>query len=209
MMRFGRLFAGCALAALVALGALACNRGNKKEDLITLPHAVVDTPAVAGDPVIFFQKSATDTDTTDDIAIVDVMLRSTASVTFDGFTMEIRFNPGLVQIGQLDLTATPLGDCSGTGILPPICQSNVNSPTSPANDTGDLLFGVGARPGGASATVSGTTKLFTLRLVVTTVGTSNLEFVTGAGHGDCEILASVVDLGIPCDSGTTTVTGAR
>jgi hypothetical protein len=205
------------LPVLLALAFAGCNgNGNNDDAILPLQAAVTIPDAPSGDPVVFFQKSPSDTITNDDIVGIDVMFQSNAGTVFSAFTMEIHFNPGVIQVGQVDLTSTPLGDCTATTGLFPICSDNAaTSSVSPANDTGTLLIGVGARSGGPLANVTGPEKLFTLRFIGASVGTSLIEFVDGPGNGDCEILAEQpapdppLNLGVPCQSGRAMVTVAR
>jgi hypothetical protein len=205
-----------ALPILIVLTFAGCS-GDENKDVILPLQARFDVAAVGGDPVIFFQKSPTDTNLTDDVVVVDVMLRSSASITFDAIDMEILFDPSLLQVGQVDMTTTPLGpcpanlasSCSSNGPTDPLCCSNANA----ANSSGDLIIGV-SRTGGSGATVTGTDKLMTLRFIGATVGTSMVRFETTLPSGDCEILTGVppaplVNLGVPCDSDNATVTVAR
>ena len=198
--------------SLLALVALAGCNDDDNEDAIHPVHASFEVDPVSADPAVFFVKSPTDVNATDDIVVVDVMLRSTGGTTFSAFTMEIHFDPTVLQIGQLDLTATALGDCTSGAALHPICSDNIDPapPIAPANDSGELLLGVSAQNGGPLASVTGIEKLFTLRFVGASVGTSDITFTQGAGSGDCEILdATPADLGITCESGAAHVVVAR
>lgn len=198
------------LLSLLLLPALAACSGDEQELKILPLVARFDAgSAPSADPAIFFTPSAADTNPGDDVVVVDVMLRATAGLTFNAFTMEIEFDHGVVQVGQVDLTATPMGDCTSQSAGHPICQSNANA----ANQDGTLLIGAAAQ-GGAVVSVTGDQKLFTLRFVGATVGFSDLTFTQGAGNGDCEILdAALNDLGVTCHNGappdTAQVTVAR
>jgi hypothetical protein len=67
-------------------------------------------------PAVFFRQSAADTDPDDDLIILDVMLRTAASLEFDAFTLEVRFDPGIVNVGGDPMaslfTSTPFGTCN-------------------------------------------------------------------------------------------------
>jgi len=189
-----------AAAALLAIAA--CGGGHKVNDILPTTTSFCATPP-ATDPVVFLQKNPADTTDSDNLVLVDVMLRHTLGVGFRGITLELTFTPGVVQVGQIDASATPLGDCGGSGLCPPICANNVTSNTSPANTTGDLLIGVAAQQCTATANVTGTERLLTITFIGSSVGTSPITLVDGAGHGDCEILDSNGDpLPITCDAGT-------
>ena len=193
------------LLALVALSG--CN-DEDSNDAIHPVRATLVTPSVNGDPLIFFQSSPSDTNPNDDTVTVDIMLRADAGLTFDYINMEVLFDPTIIHVGQVDLTSTPLGDCTQTGPTFPICLSNANA----ANTSGDLIIGI-SRTDGPSATITGTGKLLTLRFIGSTVGTSTLSFETALPSGDCEILADAVpdpvNLNVSCDGTGSYVTVAR
>jgi hypothetical protein len=201
----------------IVAGALlafsACDRGQKPEDKILPVHADVSVPAPASASSVFLQKSALDTTATDDVVVVDVMLRSTGSQTYDDLALDVIFDPGLVQISRIDWAATPLGDCTlgGSGTCDPICLNNV-SPASatPANTSGDLVIAVASKSGCPGATASSATRLMSLWFFAATVGTSDISLQDN-GAGDCGILSggSAVVPAIPCDSVVATVTAAR
>jgi hypothetical protein len=131
-------------------------------------------------------------------------------VAFRFFNLEINFTPGVVQVGQIDASATPLGGC-GSGLCPPICADNIApSNATPANTTGNLVLGVESQQCGTTANVTTTVRLLTISFIGASVGTSPITLVDGPGTGDCEILDSNGDpLPITCDSGGATVTVTR
>jgi hypothetical protein len=198
-------------AAVCAVMAtcLACSKDkNEASDILPI-HAVLSITAPAADPVVFFKQSPVDTTSNDDVVFVDVMLHSSAMQSFDAFDLEIRFNPGLVQVGRVNGTATPLGNCDSSDPCHPICQNNAGTPSPNANVTGDLIIGVAAQPGCMTAAVPPDVKLLTLGFFAAAEGSSTLELVDGPGTGDCEILSDVSALPIPCDSGNATVNASR
>jgi len=196
-------------AAAVLLALAACGGGDEKNNILPTYTSFTVTPPLT-DQLVFLQKNPADTNNADNIVIVDVMLRHNAGVNFTAFTLEVTFDPGVVQVGQVDASATPLGECGGAGLCPPLCADNVDpSNATPANATGDLVIGV-AKTCGAAATVTGTDRLLTISFIGASVGQSTLTLVDDAGHGDCEILDSNGDpLPITCDSGGAMVTVAR
>lgn len=191
----------CAVLAM----CLACSKPKKEVSDILPIHAVVTITPTTADPVVFLKQSPLETTSNDDVLFVDVMLHSSTLQSFDDFSLEIRFNPGLVQVGRVDGTATPLGNCDSSGPCAPICENNAAT----ANANGELFIGVPAKTGCPTASVSGTVKLMTLIFIAAAEGTSTLELVDGPGGGDCEILSDVTALPIPCDSGNATVSASR
>jgi hypothetical protein len=200
----------------VVAGALlafsACDKGEKNKVDILPVHADLAIDTITTDPAVYLARSSMGTGAADVVAI-DVMLRDGAAPTFDAFTLEVMFDPGLQQVGRVIWNATPLGDCTGTGACDPICGNNVSpsgTSTIPANDSGDLLIGVATKPTPCTGTSNpGPVPLLTLWFISTTVGTSQVKLIDGAGHGDCEILSGAASLGFPCLSGNATITAAR
>jgi hypothetical protein len=198
------------LVPAAALLVLAGCSGEDDESAILPTRAQFEVTPPATDPLVFLDKNPADTTDTDDVVLVDVMLRATAGVTFSSFTLELTFDPGVVQIGQIDDSVTPLGNCDsppGCGLL---CADNVSpSSASPANTTGDLVLGVSA-PLCTPISVSTPTRLLTITFVGASVGSTTLELVDLAGHGDCEILdAGNVAQPITCNAGDATITVTR
>ncbi len=199
-----------ATVCAVLATCLTCSKDKKEVSDILPIHATLSLTAVAGDPVVFFQRNPSDVSSDDDVVIVDVMLRSSALQSFEAFDLEIRFDPGLVQIGQVNDTATPFGNCDSGSVCAPICLNNAGTPSPNANVTGDLIIGVAARPAPCmTAAVPPDVKLLTLAFIAAAAGTSTLELVDGPGTGDCEILSGGSPLPIPCNSGSATVIASR
>src|SRR5580765_7695354 len=119
-----------------------------------------------------------DVTTTDDVVVVDVMLRSTGSQSYDALALDVIFDPGLLQISRIDWAATPLGDCTlgGANACDPICANNV-SPASatPANTCGDLVIAVSLKSGCPGTTASTATRLMSVWFFAATVGTSDIS----------------------------------
>jgi hypothetical protein len=192
-------------AAFLALNG--CSHKNEGDKILPTRASLEVTPA-ATDPLVYLDKNPTDTNTTDDVVLVDVMLRDSGGASFNSFTLEITFDPGVVQVGQIVNNATPLGDC-GNSTCGLLCEDNVSpgSATS-ANTTGDLLLGV-AGPLCPSASVTAPTRLLTIAFIGSTVGSSPLEIVDGPGSGDCEILDNLNPLSITCNAGGATINVTR
>jgi len=201
--------------AAMLLALAACGGGDDENAILpTMASFTVTTPLI--DPVVYLQKNAGDTTDTDNVVVVDVMLRHGAGVTFSAFTLEMSFTPGVVQVGQIDASTTPLGECGGSGPCPLICHDNLSpSDVDPANSTGTLLIGVGAQGCGTAATVTGTERLLTISFIGASVGESLLDLVDDPAPvitalGDCEILDAAGDrLPIPCVDGGAKITVAR
>ena len=199
------------IAAGAFLAFSACDKGGTNEVRILPVHADVSVPAPNSASSVFLQKSAMDVTATDDVVVVDVMLRSTNSQSYDALAFDVIFDPGLVQISRIDWASTPLGDCTGSGTCVPLCQNNVSpSATTPANTSGDLVLGVALTSGCPGATASTATRLMSLWFFAATVGTSDIS-LRDNGAGDCGILSggSAVVPAIPCDSAVATVTATR
>jgi len=194
-------------AALLALNAC----GNKNdEDKILPTRASLEVTPPATDPLVYLDKNPNDTDTTDDVVLVDVMLRDSGGATFSSFTLELTFNPGVVQVGQIVNNATPLGDCTNPPACNLLCQDNVSpSSATPANTTGDLLLGVASGQLCTPVTVTTPTRLLTIAFIGASVGSSQLDLVDGPGSGDCEILDGLNPLSITCDAGGATINVTR
>lgn len=201
----------------IVAGALlafsACDKSGNNEVKILPVHADVSVDTITADPAVFLRKSAADSNPTDQLVAVDVVLRDGAAPVFDAFTLELMFDPGLAQVSRITWNATPLGNCTGTMTSALLCLNNVSPSdpsTVPANTSGDLVIGV-ARTDGAGTSNPGPVTLVTIWFFATTVGTSQLTLIDGPGSGDCEILggSSPASLGFPCLSGNATIDAAR
>ncbi|HYV84425.1 MAG TPA: hypothetical protein VFB49_00790 [Patescibacteria group bacterium] len=199
------------IAAGLLLPFAACDRGGNDEVKILPVHADVAVPPPSLSSDVFLQKSAMDVTTTDDVVVVDVMLRSTGSQAYSALALDVIFDPGLLQISRIDWASTPLGDCTSSGTCVPLCENNVSpSSADPANTIGDLVIGVALISGCPGATASTATRLMTLWFIATTVGNSDITLKDN-GLGDCGILSAGLPVvpGIPCDPASATVTAAR
>ncbi|HEU4402903.1 MAG TPA: hypothetical protein VFT43_12440 [Candidatus Polarisedimenticolia bacterium] len=199
----------------VAFALLAC--GGKNDSNANRIKPIVATLAIqppSTSPVVYFKPSPNDT-AGDDLVLIDVMLQPSAPINMDAFTLEVTFDPGLVQLAALDAGSNPLGTCDiltpegatclGSGACSsPLCCLNGED----VNRKGDLIFGVATTSGLCAATsVSSEVKLATLGFTAASTGTSLIHLIPG--QGGCAILDATMDLGIPCDDGGATVTGSR
>jgi hypothetical protein len=210
------------LIATFTVGAsllVACGGRNENENKIAPIRASLDIAPVLDDPAVFFREHA-DQDPGDDLVFIDVVLRTTSPTVFDAFTLEIHFDPALVQVA---------GGSSGVFLDTPfgVCNEVVSSCTVPsAQDplcvfsgdesitTGELLLGVTANIGYGcpAATASGEVKLLTLGFAAASTGTSSIDLIYNSDPmtpGDCEILNGLGDLGIPCFDGNATLSATR
>jgi hypothetical protein len=231
------------VAAALALFLPGCDSGgnNRNKNQIRPVNASLSIQPIADPTAVYFAENSI----SGDLVLLDVRLRTTTSVTFDAFTLEIHFDPGVIALGgdftSTPFTSTPFGacnqcvgrcnampcvkceDCKAPSVLTsqstsPFCQSNGIL----ADRDGILLLGAAVVPQSvtlsgcpASVTVTfppGDTKLMTIGLVATTVGSSRIELITNpisGADGDCEILNGLVDQAIPCRDGNATITGTR
>jgi hypothetical protein len=208
------------IVAAVCLLPVACS-GDERTVVIGPIFAditIQDTSTT--DPAVYFEKAGASAD----MIMVDVKLRTPTPTDYDAFNLEIRFDPGHVQISQVFGVPTSLGACSdltggcssaslacnpAASLL--CCVNAVN-----ANGTGDLIIGVSA-PAGCTKTSSPPDEtLLQLVFLAATTGTSRLQLVDAAGSGDCEILQAdpvipnaLNDLMIPCLDGMAEITSTR
>jgi hypothetical protein len=195
------------LVAAVALVALAACGNKNEEDKILPTRASLDVTPPATDPLVYLDKNPNDTDTTDDVVLVDVMLRDSGVAAFNSFNLELTFDPGVVQVGQIVNSATPLGDCGNPPACGLQCLDNVSpSAGTSANTTGQLLLGVDS-PWCPTVPVSIPTRLLTIAFIGASVGSSPLTLVPGSGS--CEILDGLNPLPITCNAGGATIDVTR
>lgn len=199
-------------AALLLSG---CHTGSAPENHIipVVATLTMDTPEPAGSPLVF-PREVPDI-TTDDIVTVNLILRPSGTLQYRGFTLEVDFDPGTVQLlglgGDILGIPTAVGRCpvgggQGTDPCDPFCQFNLTGGNG-ANSTGKLLVGVylGAScltPHVASGEETVMTLGFRAATNIRTPQEGRITLVEGAGHGDCEILDNNVS-GTPTDLGIT------
>jgi hypothetical protein len=220
------------LVALLVAPLLVTCKNEDDESKITPIHAVATVQPVVDDPAIFLAQSPLDTDSDDDIVSIDVMVRMTAAQEFDDVSLQVRFDPGIVQFaGFIQSTTTdggvtfynPFGLCNSSATYcdkyrldpmdpastpptsGPLCQSNGTS------QPGNAFIGMAALPSSLcdSYNKSGTFKLLTLNFIASAVGSTTIELVSSPQTGDCEILNFPADLGVPCIDGMATITASR
>ncbi len=215
----------CAATIFVALLVPACGGHNKTENRIRPIEArltIVPFPGTP-DPAVFLEGTAA----MGDLVTMDVKLHNGTGtpIDFDAYTLEFHFDPLLVNVSDVfNVNPAVLGQCcfpnSPTcSSCDPLCSVNANADT-----TGVLLLGVAALPGCPTASVTGDTTLLTLGFTAATTipgppvppndpnaAPGRISLISGAGHGDCEILngVGVVDLGIPCVDGSAYITASR
>ncbi len=210
-----------ALTALVLLCLPACsqNEGNRNE--IRPLKATIAIEPVFANPAVFFVENFASTSS---LILLDVMLRSSNSVDFDAFTLEIHYLPGIVGLGgdpvSSGITETPFGRCNEPDTIncsapaaDPLCTSTADS----AGSTGELIIGVAANTGQGCPPMTfggGEIKLMTIGFVPAGTGQSTIRLVgntSTSGDGQCEILkaADEVSPPIPCLDGNATFTATR
>jgi hypothetical protein len=216
-----------AAAALALLSLVACNNEDDEPKILPI-HASVDVATVTDNQAIFLAESPLDTKTDDDIAVVDVMMRLSPAQEFDAFTLRLRFDPSVVQLGAY--TQAPETDgqmCNSSSTYcgkypapdpldptpPPPTTGPICLPLSAgeANATGDQLISFAARAGTLcdSFPLDGTIRVMSLTFFAASVGTSAIQLVTEEAN-DCEILNGLSALpGVTCLDGGATVTASR
>ncbi len=222
----------CAAALVAALVSPACSGSNKSENRIKPIEAKLNMAAFPGtpDPAVFLEPVRT----TGDLVTVDVKLHNTtgAPIDFDAFTLEFTYNFHLVQIGDVfDVNPIVLGDCSAGPSCSPLCSNNVADAnlglTADVNGKAHFVMGVAATPGCPTASVTSDTPLVTLGFIAATTipgppvppndpnaAPGRITLISGAGHGDCEILQNLGDVlvngqPIQCTDGGAYLTGTN
>ncbi len=193
-------------ALLLVLLLPACGDEKGPENRIKPIQATlaIDPFPNAPDPAVYFLKDPKDT-RFPDLETVQVRLYTTAPVDFDAYTLEIHFNPTLIQVGDVfEHNPNILGGCNSGTACAPFCEVN----TANANSTGTLLVGVAKNPSASCliTTVAADTMLlrigFIAQATIDGPPGESIELFTSTDpppndRGDCEILLGTVDLGIP------------
>ena len=209
MSKYRTLAHGLIVAAICLL-AVACSGDERTVAIGPIFADITIEDTSATDPAVYFEKAGASAD----MIMVDVKLRTPMPTDYDAFTLEIRFDPGHVQISQVFGLTTSLGTCSNimsngcssTGLMcDPLCCSNAVD----ANSTGDLLIGVSAPVGCTKTSSPPDETLLQLVFLAATAGASRLQLVDGPGSGDCAILNALNNLMIPCLDGMAEITSTR
>ena len=212
----GRRFASLsatAAALLLALLLPACGGDDTPENRIKPIQATLTIDPVPVSPAraVYFVKDPKDL-RFPDLETVQVKLYTSSPVTFDAYTLEIRFDPTVVQIGDVfEYNPDILGGCNSGADCAPLCDINEEE----VNSTGILLLGVAAPRDCPSTTVSTDTMLLRIGFIAqSTIDPpgSPIELYVNPNstkNGDCEILLDVTDLGIPFEDGNAAMTATR
>jgi len=184
--------------------------GDESGPCPRLISAALSVESVTADPAVFFKENASDVPG-DDSVLVDVMLRMGTAQGIDGYSLEVHFDPAMVQVTQVEGSVTPFGACNAinpTCLMPsPICFDNLANGN--ANATGTLLAGVAVLGACPTYNASGEVTLFTLGFTATSIGQSRIVLISGPSSGDCEIYNDALDLGIPCLDGNATISASQ
>ena len=201
-----------AAALLVALLLPACGSDDGPANRIKPVQATLSFDPVPVPPAqaVYFVKDPKDA-RFPDLETVQVKLYTTTPIDFDAYTIEIHFDPTVVQVGDVfEYNPSILGGCFSETPCEPFCMVN----TRQANSTGTLIIGVAKNPGAFCpiATIAADTMLLKLGFIAQTtidLPGSRIELIDGPGSGDCEILLPLVDLAIRCVDGNATMTASR
>ncbi len=225
-----------AAGALLILASCSKNSNDTVNNIKPITGTISISPPITADPAVYFQVAPSNGDP----ALLDVMFRSSGNpVSMAGYTLEIRFDQGVVQLGgelaDGQMTGTPLGDCGNPDCMAVcgtyscvtcnFCDTNglttiasgpslVCLPNLDANRTGTLLLGVSATTiGCVTASVTTPVRLARLHLFPATTGSSQITLVRYPNNlptGGCAILGpGAVDQGIPCFDGGAIFTATR
>jgi hypothetical protein len=199
-------------AALVPLLLLsACGGDDSNPNRIKPIQATltIDPFLNSPDPAVYFLKDPKNP-SFPDLEIVQVRMYTAISpVTFDAYTVEIHFDPSVVQVGNVfEYDPGILGGCNSGNTCAPLCSVN-----SEVNSTGSLIVGVAAPNGCPATTLSTDSMLLRIGFIAqTTIPDSpagDIDFIEGPGTGDCEILMGLSDLAIPFEDGNARMTASR
>lgn len=199
-------------AALVpALLLLACGGEDENPNRIKPIQATLTIAPFANspDPAVYFLKDPKDP-RFPDLETVQVRLFTTTPQTFDAYTLEIHFNPALVQVGDVfEFDPGILGGCNSGTTCAPFCLVN-----SDANSTGTLTVGVARNPDPTCSDTTLASDSMLVRIGFIAQATidppgSDIDFIEGPDRGDCEILMGLSDLAIPFEDGDAKMTASR
>ncbi len=212
------LFAAAA-ALILALLLPACGSDEGPANRIKPIQATLSIDPVPVPPAqaVYFVKDPKDA-RFPDLETVQVRLFTTSPIDFDAYTIEIHFDPTVVQVGDVfEFNPDILGGCNSGLPCAPLCLVN----TANVNSTGTLLLGVSAPPGCLTTPITADTMLLKIGFIAVSTIDPPIPPNPGAGRivlytnpdlskpGDCEILMNLVDLGIPFVDGNATMTASR
>ncbi|MEK7284132.1 MAG: hypothetical protein AAB249_10000, partial [Acidobacteriota bacterium] len=149
-----------------------------------------------------------------DLETVQVRLFTASPIAFDAYTLEIHFDPTVVQVGVVfEYDPSVLGGCFSGTPCAPFCEVN----TADANSTGTLILGVTAPRDCPATNIITDTMLLKIGFIAqSTIDPpgSRIELFNSTDpppndRGDCEILLDTADLGIPFVDGNATMTASR
>lgn len=196
-------------AILLALLLPACGDEGSENRIKPIQATLsIDPVPVPPAQAVYFVKDPKDA-RFPDLETVQVRLFTTSPIAFDAYTLEIHFDPTVVQVGDVfEYNPNILGGCNSGTPCAPSCLVN----TGDVNSTGTLLLGVTALRSCPPTSLDTDTMLLKLGFIAqSTIDPpgSRIELVDGPGTGDCEILLDLVDRGIRCVDGNATMTASR
>ena len=208
----GRRLASLSAAAAALLLALllpACGDEGPANRIKPIQATLsVDPVPVPPAQAVYFVKDPKDA-RFPDLETVQVKLYTTTPIDFDAYTIEIHFDPTVVQVGDVfEYNPDILGGCHSETPCEPTCLVN----TRDVNSTGTLLLVVTALRGCLPTTLTTDTMLLKIGFIAqSTIDPpgSPIDLIEGPSRGDCEILLDAADLGIPFVDGNATMTASR
>jgi hypothetical protein len=146
----GRASAAAALALAFLLPS--CHNSNTSENHIKpiLADLQILNPYMGSpDPAVYLDKGST----SGDLVAVHIKLRAGAApLTFDAFTLELTYDPKVMQIGDVfEVNPDVLGSCHGQTSCDPLCLDNAADANQglkvDQNGKAHFVMGVSARAG--------------------------------------------------------------
>jgi hypothetical protein len=201
-----------AAALAPALLLLACGGNDTNSNRIKPLQATLNIAAFPNspDPAVYFVKDPKDT-RFPDLETVQVRLYTTTPQTFDDYSIEIHFDPSVIQVGTVfEYDPSVLGGCfSGNACAPIACLVNQD-----VNSTGTLIISVAGSTTAPCSATTLTTDTMLVRIGFIVQNTidppgSPIEFIVGPGTGHCEILLGLTNLGIPFEDGNALMTATH